>query len=193
MNISSVLDAKGWGTATIEPDVLIPLALQEMDTRNIGALVVTRDGDNVLGVISERDVTRALVRYGCDLLTMRVEDVMARPVPTCAPGESTNECMLTMTQSRHRHLPVVDDGALRGLVSIGDLVKTRLQELELERARVESERDVLRRYFARTALGPKWRWLGGPASVDRAAPKVRTEPRPLGAQRVVSGRPPRGL
>jgi CBS domain-containing protein len=193
MNISSVLDAKGWGTATIEPDVLIPLALQEMDTRNIGALVVTRDGDNVLGVISERDVTRALVRYGCDLLTMRVEDVMARPVPVCAPDEGTDECMLTMTQSRHRHLPVVDDGVLLGLVSIGDLVKNRLQEVELERAAIESERDVLRRYFARTALGPKWRWLGGPASVDRAAPTGRSEPRPLGAPRVVSGRQPRGL
>ena len=193
MNISSFLDAKGWGTATIEPDTLIPNALREMDARNIGALVVTQDGDHVLGVISERDVTRALVRYGCDLLDMRVEDVMARPVPVCAPDESTNECMLTMTQSRHRHLPVVVDGVLCGLVSIGDLVKNRLEELELERVKLESERDVMRSYFARTALGPKWRWLSGPASSGGASRNGRSDARADGARQAVSGSPPRGL
>lgn len=140
MDVAAILDAKGWDVATIEPDALVLLALHEMTSRDIGALVVTQDSEHVLGVISERDVTRALVRHGCHLLDLRVRDVMSRPVPVCRPDESTNSCMATMTRSRHRHLPVVSDGMLQGLVSIGDLVKNRLEELELER-------DVLRQSY----------------------------------------------
>lgn len=140
MDIASVLDAKGWDVATIDPDALVLLAIHQMSSRNIGALVATKDGETVLGVISERDVTRALVRHGSDLLSLRVRDVMSRAVPVCRPDESANSCMATMTRSRHRHLPVVVDGTLSGLVSIGDLVKHRLEELELER-------NVLRRTY----------------------------------------------
>ncbi len=143
MDVAAILDAKGRDVVTVEPDTLVLLALHEMSTRNIGALVVTKDGQHVLGVISERDVTRALVRHGSQLLSLRVQEVMSRPVPVCQPDDSINACMATMTRSRHRHLPVVADGVLCGLVSIGDVVKNRLEELELER-------NVLRRsYVAR--------------------------------------------
>ena len=133
MNIASILDAKGWDVVTIEPDALVLIALHEMTTRRIGALVVTNDGEQVRGIISERDITRALTQHGSGLLSLRVREVMSRHVPVCRPNETTAECMLTMTRTRQRHLPVVVDGMLCGLVSIGDLVKNRLQELELER------------------------------------------------------------
>lgn len=133
MDVGAVLDGKGWDVITIDPDASVLLALHEMTSRNIGALVVTGDGSHVVGVVSERDMTRGLLRHGRDLLSLRVREVMSRHVPVCQPGESTNSCMATMTRSRHRHLPVTVDGELRGLVSIGDLVKHRLEELELER------------------------------------------------------------
>lgn len=130
MNISAILDTKGWEVVTIEPDAPVLFGLKELDSRGIGALVVTDDHEHVLGVFSERDVTRALVRHGCDVLSLPVGDVMSRPVPVCRPDETTTSCMLTMTSSRQRHLPVTVDGVLCGLVSIGDLVKSRIDELE---------------------------------------------------------------
>ncbi|MGH9039812.1 MAG: CBS domain-containing protein [Acidimicrobiia bacterium] len=131
MNISEILDAKGWDVATIEPDALVLRALHDMSARNFGALVVTNDGEHVLGVISDRDITLGLVRHGCDLLSLPVGDVMSTAVPVCRPDESTTSCMLTMTASRQRHLPVTVNGVLCGLVSIGDIVKHRIEELEL--------------------------------------------------------------
>jgi len=121
-------------------DVRTALALHEMISRSIGAVVVTNGEGPVLGVISERDVIRALCRDAGRVLHLPIRDVMSRSVPTCRPDDSTTTCMATMTRSRHRHLPVVVDGQLRGLVSIGDLVKHRLDDLELER-------DVLREAY----------------------------------------------
>jgi CBS domain-containing protein len=141
MKVSAVLDAKGWEVATIEPETLVILALHEMNMRNIGALVVTKDGEHVLGVISDRNITRALIRHGNNLLSLPVRTVMSRQVPHCRPDDDTSECMLTMTETRQRHLPVMTGGRLCGLISIGDLVKNRLEELELER-------DVLRDYVS---------------------------------------------
>jgi CBS domain-containing protein len=130
-NISDILDAKGSEVATIAPNALVQRALREMRSRDIGAVVVTTDGDDVLGVISERDILRSLVEHGCELLSLPVSDVMSRSVPVCRPDESTTSCMQTMTISRQRHLPVADaDGNLCGLVSMGDLVKHRVEELE---------------------------------------------------------------
>jgi CBS domain-containing protein len=145
MKVSAILDAKGWEVVTIEPDTLVLLALHEMNMRNVGALVVTEDGKHVRGMISDRDIARALTRHGNQLLSMQVRKVMSRQVPVCRPDDDTNACMLTMTESRKRHLPVVDGGRLCGLISIGDLVKNRLEELELER-------NVLRDYVAVRAL-----------------------------------------
>ncbi|MDQ3946925.1 MAG: CBS domain-containing protein [Actinomycetota bacterium] len=145
MKVSAILDAKGWEVLTIEPDTLVLLALHEMNMRNVGALVVTEDGEHVRGMISDRDIARALIRHGNHLLSLQVRKVMSRLVPVCRPDDDTNDCMLTMTEARTRHLPVVDGGRLCGLISIGDLVKNRLEELELER-------NVLRDYVAVRAL-----------------------------------------
>jgi CBS domain-containing protein len=141
MKVSGILDAKGWEVATIKPDTLILLALHEMNKRNIGSLVVTDDGEHVRGVISDRDITRGLIRHGSHLTSLPVKQVMSRQVYTCRPDDNTEDCMLTMTKNRQRHLPVLDGGRLCGLISIGDLIKNRLDELELER-------NVLRDYVA---------------------------------------------
>ena len=130
--MATVLDAKGWDVVTVDPDALVSSALHEMTSRGLGALVVIHPTNTVLGVISERDIAEGLVRHGCDLLSLQVGDVMSQPVPACRPNDSVSECMATMTRSRHRHVPVVVDGVQRGLVSIGDMVKHRLEELELE-------------------------------------------------------------
>jgi CBS domain-containing protein len=130
MNVSDILDAKGWEVATIEPDALVLIALKEMTSRNVGALVVTNNGEHVLGVISDRDITRALVQHGNQLLSLPVESVMTHEIPVCRPDETITSCMQTMTWSRERHLPVTNDGILCGVVSIGDLVKNRIEELE---------------------------------------------------------------
>ncbi len=139
--VAGILDAKGWEVVTIESETLVLLALHEMNRRNIGALVVTNDGERVLGMISDRDIARGLIRHGNHLMSLPVKTVMTRQVPYCRPGDDTNECMATMTENRQRHLPVLDGGRLCGVISIGDLVKNRLEELELER-------NVLRDYVA---------------------------------------------
>jgi len=100
----------------------------------IGALVVPDElGQRPFtGTLTERDIIRALGKYGAKLLTMRVTDVMSRNVPTCSPQDSIARLMQQMTTSRYRHLPVVDRGTLTGLVSIGDVVKARIADMELE-------------------------------------------------------------
>jgi CBS domain-containing protein len=101
-------------------------------SRNIGALVASDDGERVDGIISERDIVRALASRGSGLLSLSVAEVMTRGVITCDPTESVSELMAEMTNRRIRHLPVVQDGRLCGIVSIGDVVKNRLDEIEYE-------------------------------------------------------------
>lgn len=137
MEIAAILDAKGWDVLTIEPDALVLLALQDMTAWDVGALVVSDTGDRVVGVISERDVTRALLRHGCHVLSLPVRDVMARAVPTCGPGDSTSSCLAAMIGSRHRYVPVVADGALCGIVSLADLAEHRERELEWSQMRAD--------------------------------------------------------
>jgi CBS domain-containing protein len=96
----------------------------------IGALVVTADGVRIDGIVSERDIARALHRHGTDVLGLAVADVMTADVYTCGPDDTVDELMALMTARRVRHVPVVVDGHLSGIVSIGDVVKYRVQELE---------------------------------------------------------------
>ena len=103
-----------------------------MKDRVIGALVVTGDEVQLLGIISERDIVHGLVERGRDLLDARVGDLMTVDVLTCAPEDRITKLMARMTERRIRHLPVVDDGALCGIVSIGDVVKNRLDEIAAE-------------------------------------------------------------
>ncbi len=132
MKVRDMLRAKGDHVETILPDATVTMAVHKLVANNIGALVVSVDGAEVLGVFSERDVVRALARQGAQLLELRVRDVMSRGTPWCAPDDPLSRVMAEMTRSRNRHLPVVDDGRLQGLVSIGDVVKHRMEEIELQ-------------------------------------------------------------
>ncbi len=132
MNVEAILRGKGRDVATIRPDQTVAVALTALRDRNIGALVASRDGERVDGIISERDIVHGLAEHGGALLSLEVSAVMTRRVTTCAPADTVADLMALMTNRRIRHLPVTDDGKLVGIVSIGDLVKNRLDEIEYE-------------------------------------------------------------
>ena len=133
MLIASVLRAKGTFVATIEPDRTVADLLDVLGHHNVGALVVTADGLAIDGVVSERDVARHMSREGSQLLERPVSAIMTQKVRTCTSNDSVEDVMRVMTRERIRHVPVVDQGTLVGIVSIGDVVKNRLDELEGER------------------------------------------------------------
>jgi len=132
MSVASILRAKGAHVETTRPDKTLYAVVWDMKLKGIGALVVSEDGSTVLGLISERDIVRALTEHGAKLLALPVSHIMTSPVVTCTPEQSIRAVMATMTRHRVRHLPVVEGGKLRGIVSIGDVVKHRLDELEME-------------------------------------------------------------
>jgi CBS domain-containing protein len=133
MLIDHVLQRKGSAVVTITAESTVTDAVAALGDHNIGALVVADDDRRVVGILSERDVVRALASDGSGVLHRRVADLMTRSVTTCGRRDTVDEVMALMTDRRIRHVPVVDDGALTGLVSIGDVVKTRIDELETER------------------------------------------------------------
>ncbi|CAN5777133.1 CBS domain-containing protein [soil metagenome] len=133
MRIKDVLAAKKVGTVvTIEPQASVRDLLHLLVEHNIGAVVVSPDGTQVTGMVSERDVVRRIAE-GPDALAATVDTIMSTDVAVCDPGDSLDDLMRLMTLRRIRHVPVVQDAQLRGLVSIGDAVKTRIGELEFER------------------------------------------------------------
>lgn len=132
MRAKDILDRKGHDVATVTPETTVREAVAELARHNVGALVVSPDGSEVVGIMSERDVVRRLATDGAGVLDRPVESLMKRDVMTCAPTASTDELMETMTAGRFRHVPVVEDG-LVGIVSIGDVVKVRIDELATER------------------------------------------------------------
>jgi CBS domain-containing protein len=132
MKVASILKAKGPQVATTSPDALIATIARELRDKGIGALVVTEDGTTIGGLIAERDIVHGLAEHGARLLAMPVAKLMTRLVVTCGPEDSLTKVMAQMTRYRIRHVPVVENGRLRGIVSIGDLVKHRLDELETE-------------------------------------------------------------
>jgi predicted transcriptional regulator len=131
MNVENILVQKGTDVATIAPQASIKRAADWLRAKDVGALVVARD-DTVLGIISERDIVRALAQYGELVASMHVKDIMTHGVITVAPGDDLNRVMRLMTRHRVRHLPVLRNGKLAGIISIGDVVKRRLDDLELE-------------------------------------------------------------
>jgi CBS domain-containing protein len=133
VQISSLLRRKGHEVATIDGSESVRAALALLAEHGIGALVVSSDGRRVEGILSERDVARGLHERGAGLLTDPVSSVMTAHVHTCPSGTNVHTLAQTMTDHRVRHVPVVDDGVLVGIVSIGDVVKARLDELEEER------------------------------------------------------------
>ncbi len=141
MFVEDILKSKGRRVATIPPDETIVGAAAKMKQQHIGALVVSVDGLAVLGIISERDISCAVADHGPGLVSMRVEELMTREVITCVPGDTIADIMSIMTEKRFRHLPVFKDGVMCGLVSIGDMVKFRLEE-------VEHEAEAMREYIS---------------------------------------------
>ena len=131
MSIRDIVQRKGRHVETISASASAKSAADLMREKKIAALVVT-DGNAIEGVISERDVVHAFSLHGAALLAKKVRDVMSRDVVTVEPQDSVKRAMRLMTQYRARHLPVIDEGALAGIVSIGDVVKHRLEDLELE-------------------------------------------------------------
>jgi CBS domain-containing protein len=132
MNVETILRNKGSSVTTIRPEATIAEAVDTLRRERIGALVVSEDGESVDGIVSERDIVSALADHGSDLLSRSVDDIMTRNVITCEPDDTVGELMAEMTNRRIRHFPVVAGGRLCGIVSIGDLVKNRLDEVEFE-------------------------------------------------------------
>ncbi len=132
MKVASILKAKGMGVLTTPPDATVATVARQLKEKGIGALVVSEDGTTLLGLIAERDIVHGLAEYGAKLLQHRVDQLMTRSVITCAPDDDITAVMAQMTRFRVRHIPVVQHGTLHGIVSIGDVVKHRLDELETE-------------------------------------------------------------
>ena len=131
MTIASILREKGADVVHVAPGDSVTSVLALLDDRGIGAVLVCDDG-NVAGVVSERDIVRCLARRKAEVLALTAQDVMTAPVITVPPATTVNEAMSLMTDRRIRHLPVVDGSRLAGLVSIGDLVKARIEAAERE-------------------------------------------------------------
>jgi CBS domain-containing protein len=137
VRIADVLRNKGSEVATVAPDATVTELIATLAERNVGALPVV-DGGRLVGIVSERDVVRRLHAGGAAVLDARVADIMTSEVTTCSPSDGAAELASVMTRGRFRHLPVVVDGRLAGIVSIGDLVKARIDMLESEREQLQS-------------------------------------------------------
>jgi CBS domain-containing protein len=133
MLISDLLRRKGDFVATVPPDTDVAVLLRELAEHNVGALVVSTDGATVAGIVSERDVVRAMHSVGAAILASPVSDIMTVDVTVAGPSDPVDTLMPMMTERRIRHVPVVSDGRLVGIISIGDVVKSRIDELETER------------------------------------------------------------
>lgn len=133
MLVSQILKTKAAGVVTVAPGSSLREAVDLLTTRRIGAVVVSADGKRVTGILSERDIVRELGRAGAKCLDQTVESVMTRAVLGCAPGDSADSVLETMTARRFRHMPVMDGNDMIGLISIGDVVAARLSELQMER------------------------------------------------------------
>jgi CBS domain-containing protein len=141
MIVSMILETKGRNVVTIGAKATIGEAVDELAGRKIGAIVVVEGIDRIVGIISERDVVRAVAKKGTDVLSESVGSIMTREVMTCSDSETINEVMTRMTRGRFRHLPVAKQGRLTGIISIGDVVKARIEE-------VEREAEEMRAYIA---------------------------------------------
>jgi len=135
-SISILLQAKGSSVATIRPDATVGDVVEGLAANRVGALVVTEDGEHITGIVSERDVVRAIHARGAGVLAEPVRAVMTADVYTCERGHTIDALMALMTEHRIRHVPVLEDGKLAGIVSIGDVVKSRIGELESENSAI---------------------------------------------------------
>lgn len=132
MRVADILKAKGSDVHTVQPWTTVAKIIERLAADRVGALLVCDEKRAIRGIVSERDIVLALARDGAAVVTRTAADVMTHTVRTCGPDETVAQAMARMTAGRYRHLPVVDRGSLVGLVSIGDLVKHRVREMELE-------------------------------------------------------------
>ena len=137
MRIERVISNKGGDVLTIAPDATVGEAAAMLSEHRIGAVVVCVPGEAPQGILSERDIVRKLGRAGAECLTEPVAELMTRDIKTCSGSETLDEVLAVMTEGRFRHMPVVEDGKMVGIVSIGDVVKSRLSELSMERDALE--------------------------------------------------------
>jgi CBS domain-containing protein len=142
--VAAILKHKGYQVTTIEPTATIPHVVDVLAEHRIGAVLVVDAADQLLGIVSERDVVRSLAANGASTLEMTAGQLMTRALQVAHPETTVAEAMAMMTMGRFRHLPVMHHGALAGLISIGDVVKARIMEQE-------SEVDSLKAYVAGTA------------------------------------------
>jgi CBS domain-containing protein len=143
MNVKAILAAKGGDIVSIEPTADLAAAARLLSTHRIGVVLIRGAGGRLAGILSERDIVRAVAEQGADALAVSVGQAMTRKVTTCGENDSIADLMERMTAGKFRHMPVLRDGELIGLVSIGDVVKQRVEE-------VERDADALRDYI-RTA------------------------------------------
>ncbi|MDR9485012.1 MULTISPECIES: CBS domain-containing protein [Sediminimonas] len=138
MHVQNILSSKGDSAViTVKPDDAISDVAQVMAERRIGGVIVSRNGDDIVGILSERDIVRSLALRGAVCLQEKAQDMMTRN-PTCCRREDTSDAVLQrMTDGRFRHMPVVENQTLVGIVTIGDVVKARLQELAMEKDALE--------------------------------------------------------
>ncbi len=139
MNVATILQYKGGNVVTTRPGSSVAEIVSLLCDARIGAVVISSDHVRVEGIVSERDIIRAISEYGSDALSMTAENIMTRNVVTCAPNDIAGELMAVMTAGRFRHIPVCEEGALVGIISIGDVVRVRVDE-------VEHEAEALRTY-----------------------------------------------
>ncbi|MBP6737617.1 MAG: CBS domain-containing protein [Rhodobacteraceae bacterium] len=138
MLVSQILKTKSDdGVVTVAPGTTVAKAAEVLSARKIGAVVVSADGKRMAGIVSERDVVRELGRRGPTCLTDTVDSIMTARVVTCTRSERADNVLQKMTDGRFRHIPVVEDGEMVGLISIGDVVKARLAELAMEKDALE--------------------------------------------------------
>ena len=140
MHVSDILKTKGTNVVATRPEETIAATARLLATNRIGAVLVKDAEDGIAGIISERDIVSMVARDGAAALDCLVEDCMTREVIACAPSDAISAVMAKMTDQRIRHLPVLDDGALAGMISIGDVVKCRLEEAQHE---VDALRDYV--------------------------------------------------
>jgi CBS domain-containing protein len=132
MTVKAIVSRKGGDVTTIEPTATLAAAVKLLAEHRIGAVVITGADRQVTGILSERDIVRAFAASGPAALDQQVGQVMTRKVMTCSEAETVSSLMERMTQGKFRHLPVVERGRLAGIISIGDVVKYRLEEMEKE-------------------------------------------------------------
>ncbi|MBN8188873.1 CBS domain-containing protein [Salipiger thiooxidans] len=134
MQVQQILkDKADDGVVTVTPDATVAAAAKVLAERRIGGVVISEDGQTPLGILSERDIVRVLGTDGPDVLTWRVDALMTKDLKTCSRDDDSNVVLARMTKGRFRHLPVIEDGVMVGMISIGDVVAAQISELSMEK------------------------------------------------------------